>query len=116
MSVNIIKNHLKVGTHLSDHIISEIESTVNHHIDGRIDATVTLTKNTQQNYVHADIQVHVGNQFLAHCIGCGHNVKHSIVMGIEKLKEQLRRPKTHAIDMKSQMCDHEHHDGFRSAH
>jgi len=112
MPVNIIKNHVNVGPHVSGHIVSEIESAVHHHMDGDVDATVTLTKNTQQNYVHADIKIHVGNEFLAHCIGCGHTVKHSIGMAIEKLKAQLHRPKTHRIDAKSQMCDHEHHDGF----
>lgn len=113
MPVNIIRKHVKVGAHLAEHIISEIESIASHHMDGDVDATVTLIKSTQQNYVHTDIQIHVGKQFLAHCIGCGHNVKHSVIMGIEKLKEQLRRPKTHVVDVKSQMCDHEHHDGFR---
>ena len=114
MSITIIEKQIEIGTHLHNLIISEIESAVKHHLDEGIEATVTLTKNTQTNKrVHTDIQIRVGEQFSAHCLGHGHDAHKSVAMVIEKLKEQLRRPRTHLIDTKSQMCNHEHHDGFR---
>ncbi len=116
MSINIIEKNIKIGTHLHDFIISEIESSVRHHqINGDIVATVTLAKNTQTYDVHIDLHIHVGDAFFAHFTESGHDAHKSIIMGIEKLKEQLRRPKTHNVDTKSKMCDHEHHDGFRQA-
>jgi hypothetical protein len=39
MPVNIIRKHVKVGAHLAEHIISEIESIASHHMDGDVDAT-----------------------------------------------------------------------------
>jgi ribosomal subunit interface protein len=113
MSIRIIEKEITIGSHLHDFIISEIETAIKNHVNGIVDATITLTQNTQQNYVHTDIHIHIGDQFLTHCIGRDHDAHKSIVMGIEKLKEQLHHPKTHSIDKKSQRCNHEHHDGFQ---
>lgn len=116
MSIRIIGKQIEITSSLDKFITSEIEKSVKQHRNGNIDAVVTIMNNTQHNDVHTDIQIQVGDEFLTHCIGRGHDAHKSAGMALEKLEEQLRHPKTHLVDEKSKMSDHEHHDGFRGSY
>jgi ribosomal subunit interface protein len=106
MTVVITGKQIDLGDSLRNTIEAEIEGVVSRHLDGKIDASITVTKDAQHHY-KTDIQLHVNRNLDIHCVGKDNDIHKSVSAAIEKLETQLRRYKTRLHEKRRHKDTHE---------
>lgn len=105
MAIVITGKQIDLGDSLKQSIQDELVLIVTRYLDGDIDATVTVTKDSQHHF-KTDVQLHVGRHFDVHCIGGDEDPYKSASQAMGKLEKQLRRYKTRLIEKKRHKDDH----------
>ncbi len=104
MAVVISGKQMDLGNSLKSHIENDIMATVSRYIDGDIDATVTVSKDT--HVFRTDIQIHVGKHIDVHANGNDADAHKSVEVALSKLDAQIRRYKTRLVNLRRKKEDH----------
>ncbi|MBA4249076.1 MAG: ribosomal subunit interface protein [Candidatus Puniceispirillum sp.] len=104
MAIVISGKQMDLGESLRSHIENDITTTVSRYIDGDIDATVTVSKDTHA--FRTDIQIHVGKHIDVHANGNDADAHKSVEVALSKLDAQIRRYKTRLLNMRRKKDDH----------
>lgn len=107
MGIIITGKQIDLGDSLKSSIQTDIENIVSKHLEGEIDANITVTKDAVHHF-KTDIRVHVGRGMDVHCVGGDEDPHKSVAQAMTKLEAQLRRYKTRLVEKRRKKDDHAH--------